>query len=384
MVCQIGSHFSLAKRRDYSAVSSKHHIKGIKVPQLTDFTIGGETVSPGNQADIGLPITTMATGYSSQLAVRVLHGAKPGPTVFVSGAIHGDEIIGTAIIQRLATYLSPERLAGTLMLVPVANIFGFLSHSRYLPDRRDLNRSFPGSVNGSLAGQVANVFFNEVVARASLGIDIHSAAIHRYNLPQIRIAADNKRLVELAMVFGAPVIIESPLRDGSLRSLAANEGVDMLLMETGEALRFDRFSIDAGVSGITRVLAHLGMIEPDETLSQMKAPARSKKTQWVRSPRGGVSHRMKKSGDAVKKGDLLAAVSGLFGEEPAEILSPIDGIVIGHATLPVVHQGDAMFHIAHVDHPERVGARIESLSDEIYASEPEGFAETLLDEDEVL
>jgi uncharacterized protein len=353
-------------------------------PNWTDFSIGSESITPGTQADIGLPITTMATGYNSQLAVRVLHGAKPGPTVFISGAIHGDELNGTAVIQRLATYLEPEELSGTLLLVPVANIFGFLNHTRYLPDRRDLNRSFPGSANGSLAGQVANVFFNEIVSRASLGIDIHTAAIHRYNLPQIRIGAGNKRLLELATAFGAPVIIESPLRDGSLRALAANEGVDMLLMETGEALRFDRFSIETGVAGVKRVLAHLGMIEPDDDLPEPHPSARSKKTQWVRSPRGGVSHRVLRSGDAVKKGELLAAVSGLFGEEPEELLSPIDGIIIGHATLPVVHQGDAMFHIAHVDNPEQVGERIEILSDAIYSSEAEGFAEVLLDEDEVL
>lgn len=353
-------------------------------PKIDHFELGGERIAPGTQADIGLPITTMATGFNSQLAVRVLHGAKPGPTIFVSGAIHGDEIIGTAIIQRLANILSPETLSGTVMLVPVTNIFGFLSHTRYLPDRRDLNRSFPGTATGSLAGQFAHVFFSEVVGRAQLGIDFHSAAAHRYNLPQIRIAAGNKHLVELAMAFGAPVIIESPLRDGSLRALAQENGVEMLLLEAGEALRFDRFSIEAGVSGTLRVMAHMGMIKDDDGLSSVGVPARSNKTQWVRSPRGGVTHRMRKSGDAVKEGDLLGAVAGLFGEEPQEIISPIDGIIIGHATLPVVHQGDALFHIARVDHPERVGKRIETLAEAIFASEPEGFAETLLDEDEVI
>lgn len=356
----------------------------MSTPENEPFAIGSQTVAPGTHADIGLPITTMATGYASQLAVRVLHGAKPGPTVFISAAIHGDEIVGTAIIQRVANFLSPEELCGTVMLVPVANIFGFLNHTRYLPDRRDLNRSFPGNATGSLAGQVAHVFYQEVVSRSSLGIDIHTAAVHRYNLPQIRIAAGNKRLVELAMAFGAPVIIESPLRDGSLRSLAALYGVEMLLMETGEALRFDRLSIETGVSGVQRLLAHLGMIDADDGLTEVGVPARSNKTQWVRSPRGGVTHRVRKSGDAVRKGDLLAAVAGLFGEEPLEIVSPIDGIIIGHATLPVVHQGDALFHIARVDHPERVGKRIETITDAIYASEPEGFAETLLDEDEVI
>jgi predicted deacylase len=348
------------------------------------FVIGEESIAPGSTVDIALPVTTMATGYNSQLGVRVIHGSREGPTVFVSGAIHGDEIVGTAIIQRLATYLAPEQLAGTLLLVPVANIFGFLGHTRYLPDRRDLNRSFPGTASGSLAGQLAHVFFTEIVARASLGIDIHSAAVHRYNLPQIRIAAGNRRLLDLATAFGAPIIIESPLREGSLRALAQEKGVDMLLMETGEALRFDRLSIQTGMAGVLRVLASLEMVETDPYLHAIAAPARSKKTQWVRSPRGGVTHRVRKSGDAVKEGELLGAVSGLFGEEPAEIVSPITGIIIGHATLPVVHQGDALFHIARVEDAHDIGEKFTNLSDAIYASDPEDFAEVLLDEDEVL
>jgi uncharacterized protein len=352
--------------------------------QAEAFIIAGQSIAPGTKADVAFPITTMATGTTSSLAVRVLHGARPGPAVFVSAAIHGDEIIGTAIIQRLAQSLKPEALAGTVLLVPVANIFGFMSQSRYLPDRRDLNRSFPGSAGGSLAGQLAHIFYREVVARCTLGIDIHSAAIHRYNLPQIRIAAGNRKLIELAMAFGAPVIIESPLRDGSLRDQARKHGVDMLLMEAGEALRFDRLSIETGVEGVTRVLAHLGMIEADDGLGAVGIPARANRTVWVRAPRGGVMQAARTSGDPVRKGDTLATVAGLFGEEAEALVSPVDGIIIGHATLPVVHQGDALFHIAAIDHPERVGAQIDSITDAILASEPQGSAEGMLDEDEVV
>ncbi|MDA9918284.1 succinylglutamate desuccinylase/aspartoacylase family protein [Erythrobacter sp.] len=348
------------------------------------FLIAGHEISPGTTQDVSIPVSTTVTGYDSHLAVRVIHGATAGQTIFVSGAIHGDEIIGTAIIQRLAYDLDPANLKGTIILVPVTNIFGFLSHSRYLPDRRDLNRSFPGNANGSLAGQLAHVFFTEVVSRASLGIDIHSAAVHRYNLPQIRIAAGSKRLVELAMTFGAPVVIESPLRDGALRSLANDEGVEMLLLEAGEALKFDDLSIETGTAGVLRVLAHLEMIAPKVDNVEVGIPARANKTQWVRSARGGVVHMAKTSGDPVHEGDLLATVAGLFGEDPEGIFAPADGIIIGHATLPVVHQGDALFHIARVINPERVGARIESITDAILASDPEGFAEALLDEDEVL
>lgn len=352
--------------------------------QDTPFKLARRRIEPGNSKDIAIPITTMATGYNSVLAVRVIHGTHKGPVMFVSAAIHGDEIIGTAIIQRIAARLSPEQLAGTVILVPVSNIFGFLSHSRYLPDRRDLNRSFPGNARGSLASQLAHAFFREIIARSNLGIDIHSAAEHRYNLPQIRIAANSPKLVELAMAFGAPVIIESPLREGSMRALARDNNVEMLLMETGEALRFDDLSIETGTSGVLRVLAHLGMIEGDDGLDHPGIPARANKSRWVRAARGGVVHMVKSSGDPVVEGDLLATITGLFGEEPVGIFAPVGGIIIGHATLPVVHQGNALFHIAFVAHPERVGKRIEGITEAILASEPEGFAEALLDEDEVL
>ncbi|MEQ5786374.1 succinylglutamate desuccinylase/aspartoacylase family protein [Erythrobacter sp. NFXS35] len=348
------------------------------------FAIAGAAIAPGTARDVAFQITTLATGTPSALAIRVLHGARPGPAIFVSAAIHGDEIIGTAIIQRLAQECDPQTLAGTVLLVPVANIFGFMTRSRYLPDRRDLNRSFPGSANGSLAGQLANIFYREVVGRCTLGIDIHSAAIHRYNLPQIRIAAGNTRLIELAMAFGAPVIMESPLREGSLRDLAHKQGVDMLLLESGEALRFDRLSVETGVAGVSRVLAHLGMIEADDGLTEVGIPARANRSVWVRSPRGGVAHFTRESGAPVRKGDVLGCVTGLFGEDAQDMVSPVDGIIIGHATLPVVHQGDALFHIAEIPHPERVGARIESITEAILASEPEGPPEALLDEDEVV
>ncbi len=348
------------------------------------FEIAGVQIAPGETRDIAIPVSHQVTGFSANLALRVIHGARRGPAVFVSGAIHGDEIIGTAIIQRLAARLSPGLLAGTVILAPAVNIYGFLAHSRYLPDRRDLNRSFPGSRKGSLAGQLAATFLEHVIDKCQLGIDIHSAAVHRYNLPQIRIAAGNPYLTELAMAFGAPVVMESPLREGSMRALAQGRDVPMLLLEAGEALRFDRLSIDIGLSGICRVLAHVGMIQADDGLTTVGIPARANRSVWVRAPRGGVTTRVRKSGNIVHQGDLLARVTGLFGEDPLEMTSPIDGIIIGHATLPVVNQGDAMFHVAELAHPERAGERIGSITEAIMASEPEGLAQPLMDEDEVI
>lgn len=351
---------------------------------MTSFEIADQTLAPGTSAAITIPVSRQLTGLSASLALEVLHGSRPGPCVFVSGAIHGDEINGVAIVQRLIGELDPAQLAGTLILAPAVNIYGLVAHDRYLPDRRDLNRSFPGSARGSLAAQLAHSFLHHVIGRCTLGIDLHTAALHRYNLPQIRIAAGNPYLVELAMAFGAPVIVESPLREGSMRRLAHERGTPMLLFEAGEALRFDSLSIDTGVEGITRVLAHIGMIAADDGLTSVGIPARANRSTWVRSPRGGIMHAISRSGDIVHRGDILATVTGLFGEDAAEMASPIDGIIIGHATLPVVNQGDALFHIAEVAQLEHAGERIESITEAIRVSEPEGAAEPMLDEDEVL
>lgn len=348
------------------------------------FQVAGETVPAGERRTLAIPVGRQLTGLSASLALQVLHGARPGPCVFVSAAIHGDEINGIAIIQKLAQALDPQAMNGTLILAPAVNIYGLVNQSRYLPDRRDLNRSFPGSARGSMAAQLAHAFLEHVITKCSLGIDLHTAAVHRFNLPQVRIAADNPYLVELAMAFGAPVIIESPLRDGSMRELAHQRGTPMLLFEAGEALRFDRLSIDIGAEGVERVLAHIGMIEADDGLTSVGIPARANKSNWVRSPRGGITHRVRKSGDTVHAGDVLATVTGLFGEDPMEMTSPIDGIVIGHATLPVVNQGDAIFHIAQVANLEHAGEAIDTITDAILASEPAGAAQPLLDEDELL
>lgn len=351
---------------------------------VSPFAIANETIAPGERRTLAIPVSRELSGLSASLPLQVLHGARPGPAVFVSAAIHGDELNGIAIVQQLAHALDPADLAGTVILAPAVNIFGLANHSRYLPDRRDLNRSFPGSARGSLAAQLANVFLEHVIARCSLGIDLHTAAVHRYNLPQIRINAGDPYLVELAMAFGAPVIVESPLREGSMRELAHGRGTPMLLFEAGEALRFDRLSIDIGSEGVKRVLAHLGMVDADDGLRSVGIPARTNRSVWVRAPRGGISHRLRRSGDPVHAGDPLAEVTGLFGEAALPLLSPIDGIIIGHATLPVVNQGDALFHIAAIDDPLQVDRRIDSITEAIRMSEPDGPAQPLLDEDEVL
>jgi predicted deacylase len=341
------------------------------------FKLAGLSIDPGTSATIAIPVSNTATGLPASLYVRVLHGSRPGPCIFVSAAIHGDEIIGTAVIQRVLAKLDAQTMAGTVLFLPVVNIFGFQQHSRYLPDRRDLNRSFPGSARGSLAAQLANKFLKEVICHCSLGIDIHSAAVHRYNLPQIRIAPDNERLRDLAMLFGAHAVIESPLRPGSLRDIARGEGVDMLLMEAGEALRFDELSVRCGVNGVLNVMAHLGMIQPHPEATSITLPARCRRAIWVRAPRGGLCLLQRTSGDAVKKGEVIGRVTGIFGDDAEEFRAPIDGIIIGHAVLPVVNQGDALVHIAEVMRFGDVEQRVDQITEAL-------LNDRLLDEDELI
>ena len=240
------------------------------------FVVGGLAVKPGERRLVDLPISKLSNHAPVTLPVHVLHGAQPGPTMFVSAAIHGDELNGVEIIRRLLRTLDPQSISGTLLCVPVVNVFGFISRSRYLPDRRDLNRSFPGSATGSLAARLAHLFLTEIVKRSQIGIDLHTAAIHRINLPQIRcVFRKRRRVQELGRAFGADVMLESPERPGSLREAAREAGVDVLSYEGGEGLRFDEFAIRAGVDGITGVMLKMGMLELGEGVEAPAAERRA-------------------------------------------------------------------------------------------------------------
>ncbi|QFS84340.1 aspartoacylase [Roseivivax sp. THAF40] len=310
------------------------------------FEIGEMTVAPGTRASVDLPVSVLSDHTPVHLSAEVIHGRRPGPVVFVSAAVHGDEVIGVEIVRRLLRARPLERLSGTLIAVPVVNTFGFLNQSRYLPDRRDLNRSFPGSAHGSLAARLADIFITEIVQRCDVGIDLHSAAVGRTNLPQIRLTPGDKRLAELGAAFAAPVTMTSRVRDGSLREAADKAGVDVLLYEAGEGLRFDETAARAGVAGILRVLQHLGMIGGRGVPRARGASVFCDGSSWVRAPSGGLLRTLKAAGDYVEEGAVLGIVSDPFGVVDHEITAAEAGIVIGRTNLPVVNEGDACFHIA--------------------------------------
>ncbi len=341
------------------------------------FEIAGVTIPAGLRATVDLPVSVQSDHTPVNLSVHVIHGSKEGPTMFVSAGVHGDEVIGVEIVRRLLRVPSLNRLAGTLLVVPIVNSFGFLSHSRYLPDRRDLNRSFPGHPTGSLASRLAHIFLNEVVMRADLGIDLHSAAVHRTNLPQIRISPGNERLMDLAKSFGAPVIMTSKLRDGSLRGVAKERGVDILLYEAGEGLRFDEMAVRTGVAGILRVMRDLGMIAKKGVPTAKTAPLMSLSSSWTRAPMGGLMRTFKARGEVVSEGDVIGMISDPFGEKEAEILAENSGIIVGRAVMPVVNEGDAIYHIAQIKKPEAAGDTVEQMHAELLAA-------PMFDEDEII
>ncbi len=245
---------------------------------------------------------------------------------------------------------SLPRTAGTVIAVPIVNVHGFLNGDRYLPDRRDLNRSFPGSASGSLAARVANLFMTEVVSRCDVGIDLHTGSDHRINLPQIRADLDDAETRRLAEAFGAPLMLHARVRDGSLRGAATDLGKTVLLYEGGEAWRFDRDSIEAGVTGVRNVLSELGMVaEPTDRC--IVPPRLSRKSTWVRARRSGIVGLDTGLGDTVVKGQQIAVIHDAVGRRLARVNAPSDGVIIGHVQHPLVNQGDALIHIAELETP---------------------------------
>lgn len=331
----------------------------------TGLVIGGESILPGETKQIALDMPPLYTATSMSIPVFVKRGKRPGPTLFVSSAIHGDELNGIEIVSRLIKSRSIEKLKGTLIAVPMVNVYGVLNQSRYLPDRRDLNRSFPGSKKGSLAGRIAHLFFKEVVSKCDVGIDLHTGAIHRSNLPQVRADLDDEEVLAMAKAFGVPVLLNADIRDGSLRATASEAGIKILLYEAGQALRYDEFSIRAGVKGIINTMRHLGMLNKSRAKGVPITPFIARASGWVRAPESGFVNHLAQLGDHVEKGDKLAIVADSFGQIQGHILSPAEGVVIGKQNIPLTQEGEAIYHIAYFKTPDSVAEQVEMLQDNL-------------------
>jgi len=296
-------------------------------------------------ARLEIPVARLPLHTMLHLPVTVINGRSDGARLWLSAALHGDEINGVEVIRRVVRRVRPERLKGLLIAVPIVNVFGFINQSRYLPDRRDLNRSFPGSPGGSLASQLARLFMTEVVDRCTHGIDLHAAAQPRINLPHIRGNLGDPATRRCAEAFGAPVILHTNPPKGALRGEAAKRGMTVLLYEAGESLRFNSSAIKAGVEGVLNVMASLGM-RSRKSAVRPAPPFVARKGKWVRARQSGVLYLQVKLGEKVLKGARMAVIADPLGEGAVEIKAPLDGVVIGCTTNPLVHRGDAIIHLA--------------------------------------
>ncbi len=313
------------------------------------FEIAGESVPAGRRRQLELPIARLMSGTPITLPLIVRHGRDDGPVVWMNAAVHGDELCGVEIIRRVLSEIETTSISGTLIAVPIVNVHGFNTSDRYLPDRRDLNRAFPGSRRGSLAGRIAHLMMTEVVARCDVGFDLHTGSDHRVNLPHIRADLDDPGTLELARAFGAPVTVHAKTRDGSLRQAATEAGATVLLLEAGEAQRFDREPIESGTAGVLRSLASVGMIPPRSAPTPSTACSRS--TTWVRASTSGILHLEVDLGDSVEARDPIATVYNPFGKKLSQVSARSSGVIIGHTQHPLVNRGDAVAHIAEISTP---------------------------------
>ncbi|PSJ47266.1 deacylase [Zobellella endophytica] len=328
------------------------------------FAIAGTQVAPGSRQVLQLALAQLYTQSPLTVPLEVVHGKQPGPVLLICAAIHGDELNGIEIVNQVLGKISPARLKGTLVAVPVVNVFGFIHKSRYLPDRRDLNRCFPGSEKGSLGSRVAHFFVDEIVSKCSHIVDLHTGAIHRANLPQIRAKLDCTVTRQMAESFGAPIILDASIRDGSLRAVAETSGVPVILYEAGEALRFDPLAIKAGVRGIINVMRTLGMLKAASGKPRV-TPMIAKSSTWIRAEQDGLLHLRARLGDRVRKGECLGTITAPLGMEPCEVIAPKNGIVIGCLTMPLVNEGDAVCHIATFDEVKQAELSVERFVDEL-------------------
>lgn len=309
------------------------------------FEIGGERVAPGTRARVDIPVSQLSNHTPVHLSVEVIHGRRAGPVLFVSAAIHGDEVIGVEILRRLLRSAPLGSMAGTLLAVPIVNTFGFLNHSRYLPDRRDLNRSFPGTAQGSLAARLAHLFMSEIVALATHGLDLHTASNHRTNLPQTRADLTDRESRKMAELFGAPVMVHGEAPQGSLRWAVSRRKKPIVVYEAGEPQRYNDEAIRVGIRGVMRVIRGLDILRQAQPMRYLTV-REAQRTGWVRARRSGLLKLSIKLGDTVKARDKLGVINDAFGDTHTEVHAPHDGLVIGHTHNPLVNQGDAIFHIA--------------------------------------
>ncbi|GIW97774.1 MAG: succinate dehydrogenase [Pirellulaceae bacterium] len=304
---------------------------------------GESPIAPGETRNVTLAVSESYSGMTLRIPLQIRRGPKPGPAVFVTAAIHGDEVNGTGAIRHLIQSGELQLRRGSLMLVPVVNILAFDRHSRYLPDRRDLNRCFPGRPDGSLASRMARRIFDEIVGRCDMGIDLHTAAVRRTNYPTVRGDMRDPTIATIARAFGTEFVLDSRGAAGTLRREATRAGCPTIVVEAGEVWKVEPTILEVSVNGICNVLRALEMLEGTPAVPDHQLVL--KETKWVRAQRGGFLQFHVKPGEIVRKKQLLATITTLLGEERSVLEAPFSGVIIGMTTLPAISPGEPVCNV---------------------------------------
>ncbi len=306
------------------------------------LTIGETEVQPGERKDITLVVSQSYSGTTVKVPLSVVRGEGPGPTLCLIAGVHGDELNGVGVVRQLLEDLKPEDIRGTVIGIPIVNLLGFWAQSRYLPDRRDLNRYFPGSPRGSTASRIAHKMWTDVLRHCSYAIDYHTGSLHRSNLPQVRGDLSRREVMRLAHGFGARVLVHNRGQRGTMRRALTDSNIPTILFESGEAMRFQPEHVAEGVAGTWRVMQLLGMrqsnLEPQQTQVFLE-------THWVRAEHGGILELIVPVGADVNAGDLLGVITDPLNNRRKELRSKWTGHIIGKAMAPTVLPGLAVVHI---------------------------------------
>jgi len=312
-----------------------------------NITILGEEVLPGESKTIMMEIARLHTMTKLKIPIIVERSKLEGPTILFSAGLHGDEINGVEIVRQLIVRKINKPKRGTIICIPVVNIFGFVNQSREFPDGRDLNRVFPGSKNGSLASRFAYYLLKEVIPNIDYCIDFHAGGASRFNAPQIRIVPNNEELKQLSDVFNAPFTLYSKNIPGSFRSACDKLGVKMLLFEGGKSLDINNNITQEAIQGIKRFLEHFDMLSPRKKASVANIGSiYITKSGWMRARQSGLFHHKAEAGDFVHKGEIIAVITDPFGKFEQNVKAPNSGYIINANAAPIVYQGDAIYHIS--------------------------------------
>jgi len=310
-----------------------------------EIIIGTTSVMPGTNVSLNLPVGKLPVGHRIYIKVNVYSSVNPGPIVLFMAGLHGDEINGVETMKRAISSGVFNHLAcGAVIAISLINVYGFINFSRDLPDGKDVNRSFPGNANGSLASRIASVVTKKILPSVDFGVDFHTGAANRYNYPQIRYNTGDTKSQKLAEVFNAPATFQQNTIAKSFRKTAKIMGKPILVFEGGEALRLDEYSINSALDGIKNLLIFHQMTEGDQ---HFRASLHFERTSWIRASQAGIFTSYAQSGQYIQKGVPIGSISDPFGDHMHIVSATKDGFIIGHNNIAVVNQGDALFHIAY-------------------------------------